>query len=850
MNKPTILFFILMMPAFMLAQNIYVATNGNDSNNGSITSPYKTFSKAVSMMSAGKTCIIRGGVYEEELLINKSGTSGNYITFKAADGEKVDIKATKSVSGWQLHSGNIYKATVSTAMESRFLAVYYNTEIMDLARWPNNTDNNRWTLNTIPVTGGNGSSFTVSSIPNIDWTGGLVYYLGAHSGTSWTRTITSSTNTTINHTGVDITKWPFDPHNPTVWRDLPGNNRGQLYLFNKLEALDYAREWYYDNTNNTLYFQTPNGTTPANGTVEITTRKYAAQLTGQYIKVEGIDFFGGSIKISGANNVFLNNKVIHGSEGHDNLSNTGASVGEASIEVLGGNTLIKGCTINHSAVNGIIIQGWSNAHNSIIEGNYISNIDYVGIHATPIRSTANNIKILKNTVWNAGRDGLYVNGLNCETAYNDVSKAELINSDSGVFYTVGNTQLKNSVIHHNWFHDSASPSYSSAKAAGIYLDNDSKGYVVHHNVIWNVSWSGYQVNWANTNLDFFNNTIWNAGGAMDSWVNGRVQQDNRVYNNFASSGDWFRGTGFDVQDNLITSISPFEDANAQNFMPKAGSAVVNKGRVIAGFDNPYKGTAPDLGAYELGGTAWTAGVNAIEDTGEGASWSVLDTKFTISTSTETCPNKNNGTLSINADVEHDYIASFNGTNTNFAKQIKLEKIAPGDYQLCIAVKGKSETQCFNVTIKKAKELTGKSSLSNEKLTVDIKEGTAPFIVFVNNDRAYEITAPSFSISVKTGDEVKIKSSKECEGEIVKTIDFSGIVKAFPNPNKGDFHLLVPINEGQVFIEIYNVYSQLISSELYTVNSGRIDLSLNNQPSGVYFAKIMTENPINVKVIKK
>jgi hypothetical protein len=600
----------------MIAQTIYVATNGNDSNSGSISSPYKTFSKAVSVMSAGSTCIIKGGVYEQELLVSKNGSSGNYLTFKAADGEKVTIKATTVVNGWQLHSGSIYKANVNMSIDSRFRTLYHNGEYMDLARWPNNVDNDRWTLNTVAVTGGDASSFQAASIPNIDWTGGLVYYLGAHSGTSWTRPITSSTATQINHVGVDITKWPFDPHNPTVWRSIPGNNRGQMFLFNKLEALDYAREWFYDSANTILYFQTPDGSIPANGTVEIATRQYGAQLTGQYIKVEGIDFFGGSIKISGSNNVFFNNTVVHANEGHDNLNNTGASVGEAAIEVLGANTLVKRCTINHSAVNGIVIQNYSGAHNSIIEENTISNIDYLGIHATAVRSTANNIKVLKNTITNAGRDGIYVSGLNCETAYNDASRAELINSDSGVFYTVGNTALKGSVIHHNWFHDSASPAYSSAKAAGIYLDNDSKGYVVHHNVIWNVSWSGFQVNWANWNIDFFNNTIWNAGGAMDSWVNGRVQQDNRIYNNFASTGDWFRGTGFDIQNNVIEANSPFEDVANLNFMPKSGTSLIDSGRQIAGFVNPYKGTAPDLGAYERGGTAWTAGVDAIMDTGE------------------------------------------------------------------------------------------------------------------------------------------------------------------------------------------------------------------------------------------
>ncbi|WP_157208985.1 T9SS type A sorting domain-containing protein [Mariniflexile maritimum] len=625
---------IIPLNAALFAQNVYVATNGNDTNNGTIGSPFKTFSKAISTMSAGDVCIIRGGIYEEELLVNKSGTAGNYLTFKAATGEVVEIRATSQINGWQLHSGTIYKANVTMGIESRLRAVYHNDEYMDLARWPNNTDNNRWTLNTIPVTGGDGTHFLTSGIPNIDWTGGWVYYLGAHSGASWTRTITSSTTSRIDHTGVNANSWPFNPHNPGVWRDYPGNNRGQLYLSNKLEALDYAREWYYDSATQTLYFQPANGMMPIDGEVAFATRRYASELNGNYIEVEGINFFGGSVLVKGTNNIFLNNKITHGNEGSDDLSNTSASLGNAALEVRGGNTWVKGCTINHSAANGITVENWSGAHNSTIEGNYISNIDYIGIHATPIRSMANNIKILKNTIVNAGRDGLYAIGSDCEIAYNDVSFSELINSDSGVFYTVGNASLKNNEIHHNWFHDATAPAYSHeangpGKAAGIYLDNNSKGYTVHHNVVWNVSWSGIQVNWNNTNLDFFHNTIWNAERAMDSWVNGYAQQNNKLYNNFANTGSWFTGNGtaeFDIQNSLIAAVSPFEDANNQNFMPKPGSAVIDQGRVISGFVKPYKGSAPDIGAYERGGTMWTAGVNAIEDSGEPLSVSEFGTK--------------------------------------------------------------------------------------------------------------------------------------------------------------------------------------------------------------------------------
>ncbi|SDX89365.1 Por secretion system C-terminal sorting domain-containing protein [Lutibacter oricola] len=849
---------IILFSLNVSAENIYVATNGSDSNTGTIESPFKTFSKAISVMSAGDVCIIRGGVYEEELLISKNGTAGNYLTFKAADGETVDIKATKALSGWQVHSGSIYKVNVNMSIDSRFRAVYHNNEFMDLARWPNNTDNNRWTINCTPVTGGDGTHFIANNIPSIDWTGGLVYYLGAHSGASWTRTVTNSSTTRIDFTEVDITKWPFSTHNPTTWRDYPGNNRGQLYLFNKLEALDYAREWFYDQDTQTLYFQTADGSIPANGTVEYAANKFAAQLTGDYIKLEGLNFFGGSIKINNNadNNQIINCKVVHGSEGHDSLTNTSAQVGEAAIEILGDNTLIKGCTIDHSSVSGINIGGWA-ASNCTVEENYISNIDYVGIHASPIRTSANDMKILKNTIFNAGRDGMYVSGTNCEIAYNDVSVSQKINSDSGIFYTVGNSSLKNNEIHHNWFHDATAPDYSHnpsdpAKAAGIYLDNNSKGYTVHHNVVWNVSWSGYQVNWNNTDLDFYHNTIWNAERAMDSWVNGYTQENNKIYNNFASAGNWFTetSTDFDIQNNLITSTSPFEDANNQNFMPSAGSAVTDAGMIISGFDKPFKGSAPDIGAYERFGTNWTAGVNAIEDTGEGETLSVLDALFTITTTSETCTNENNGKINIVADISQDYIVSFNNVDTNFTNEINFEDLEPGVYQLCISVKNLTESQCFNFEIKQASEISGKTSLANRQLSVNMETGTTPFMVFVNNEMQYQTFDKSFVINVDQGDEVKIKTSKDCEGELVDTINFYEDIIAFPNATNGDFQLLVPVMEGEIIVRIYDVYSRLISSKLYTIQSGRISLSLKNKPSGIYFARVMSEKPVSVKVIKK
>lgn len=858
-NKIYYILVLVILGFKIQAKEVYVAPNGNDSNAGTLNSPFKTFVKAVSVMNPGDVCIIRGGVYHEELSVNKNGTSNAYLTFKAAQGEDVHINATKTLSGWKLHSGNIYKVKVDMSIESQFRAVYHNNKYMDLARWPNNSDDNRWTVDCHPVDGGSASHFEVKNIPNIDWSGGLVYYLGAHSGASWTRRITSSTASRINFTAVDINKWPFSTHNPNVWRPNPGNNRGQLYLFNKLEALDYAREWYYDQTTQTLYFQPADGQKPADDTVAYSTHRYTAHIKGDYVKLEGIKFFGGAILIdrNANHNIIENCSITHGVEGHDDLSNTSAQVSHAAIEVYGFKTTIKGCSIDHSAFNGIIAFSWAGAHETHIEKNYISNTDYVGIHASPIRTSSDRVKVLKNTIFNTGRDGMYINGSDCEIAYNDVAASQKINADSGIFYVVGNSNLKNTEIHHNWFHDAAAPAYSHepgkpGKAAGIYLDNNSKGYSVHHNVVWNVSWSGYQVNWNNTYLDFFHNTIWNAERAMDSWVNGYKQENNRIYNNFANTGNWHTETAsdFDIKDNIIADIAPFEDPDNKNFMPKAGSELIDKARAITNFDIPFFGNGPDIGAYEFGGTNWTAGVDAIEDTAEGRTWNVFDTKFKIAITSETCPNKNNGQIRITPDDSREYIVNFNGVNTTFSNQKVLTNISPGDYEFCIYIKDKPEKQCFNVTIAQGKTLGVNTSMSTHAYNVTITEGTPPFTFAVNGIIVKETMFTTSQIEVNHGDILKISSSVDCEGDLIEKMDFLDTIAVYPNPTTDHVTITLPIDKGSIPIFVYNMDAKVISSAVYKIKNGKVLIPMSKYPSGIYFAKISSKANRVLKIVKK
>lgn len=70
-------------------QNVYVATDGNDEHEGSISKPFRTLKKAASEAKAGTTVHIREGVYDEKLVVMHSGTKSKGVIFKPYKSEKV-----------------------------------------------------------------------------------------------------------------------------------------------------------------------------------------------------------------------------------------------------------------------------------------------------------------------------------------------------------------------------------------------------------------------------------------------------------------------------------------------------------------------------------------------------------------------------------------------------------------------------------------------------------------------------------------------------------------------------------------------------------------------------------------
>ena len=225
--------------------------------------------------------------------------------------------------------------------------------------------------------------------------------------------------------------------------------------------------------------------------------------------------------------------------------------------------------------------------------------------------------------------------------------------------------------------------------------------------------------------------------------------------------------------------------------------------------------------------------------------------FTIETLSETCPEKNNGQIKITAQAALNYTTTINNVALNFTSSTStMANLAPGTYNFCIGVTGQTYQQCYVVTVAAGTTVSGKSSVTSGKASVEIEKGTAPFTVFVNGQEQFETSAPIFSVDVKSGDILEVKTAVSCEGIYSKTIDAIDGVFAYPNPTQGTFEITVPTLQTEVVIELYSILSQLISVKTYPVVYGKVQLSLENKPTGLYFAKVNLAEPVTLKIIKQ
>ncbi|MDV7188024.1 polysaccharide lyase family 7 protein [Lutibacter sp. TH_r2] len=223
--------------------------------------------------------------------------------------------------------------------------------------------------------------------------------------------------------------------------------------------------------------------------------------------------------------------------------------------------------------------------------------------------------------------------------------------------------------------------------------------------------------------------------------------------------------------------------------------------------------------------------------------------FTIEVIGETCPNTNNGQLVITAIENQNYTLNFNSETYNFTSEKTLNNLEPGFYEFCIEAIGVTSPYCYTIEIAEATQISGKSSLNNKQLTVEVTKGTLPYKVFKNEKFQFETYLNNFNIEVNFGDSIAVKTKNECEGVYTQKIALFNSLIAYPNPSKGLVSIPIETDTTEVEVNVFNTVSQLVQSNTYKVTNSAVQLDLTHNKKGIYLVKIYLDKEYQIKVIK-
>jgi len=91
----------------------HVSVKGNDSSFGSASMPFKTISAAVRVAFPGDTITVHAGTYREWVNPLRGGESDSKrILYRAAPGEKAEIKGSEIITGWKKEKDGVWKVVI------------------------------------------------------------------------------------------------------------------------------------------------------------------------------------------------------------------------------------------------------------------------------------------------------------------------------------------------------------------------------------------------------------------------------------------------------------------------------------------------------------------------------------------------------------------------------------------------------------------------------------------------------------------------------------------------------------------------------------------------------------------
>ncbi|MBN2449545.1 MAG: right-handed parallel beta-helix repeat-containing protein [Lentisphaeria bacterium] len=569
-----------------------------DANAGTRESPFRSVGRACRSAAPGDTVWLGEGTYRETLVPARSGEAQRPIRFAALPGGKVILSGADLLEGpWERHRGNVYR--LKTAL--RFSQLFVDGRMMLEARWPDSPLEDLMAMRRARA--GEGTDYEIladAGLPPGDWNGAVVLLWPGSEWVNTTRRVTQYRPGTSFRFDRDCRREKADPyHAEDPYKPRPGN---PYVLVGSLAGLDSPGEWFLDASSATVYLWTPAGDPPTRHRFEVKQRDLACDLRQLgHIEIRGVDVFAAAVSMEDAHDCLLEDCRLRYVE-HVREYLEGKLPPVRNV-ITGSCNTWRRCLVAYGATSVLRLAGEDNALVNCV----LHDANYLGSGRGGLdlgRSVG--ARVRQCTIFRAGRDTVQHNGSRrIRLEYNDIHHGNMLNNDAGAIYCWG-TKGEGGILAHNWVHD-------NPNANGIYLDNFSSDFVVHHNLVWNCGGDGFHINSDALNHLIYNNTVTHVRRPFGTFCYANytpTMKGMRVINNLVNG----RVQRRDPHEFVQGELGPEYHHNGPGAVdrdgyPTAGSLAIDAGIPIAGITDGFHGRAPDLGAYEYGGPRWTAGAD-------------------------------------------------------------------------------------------------------------------------------------------------------------------------------------------------------------------------------------------------
>ena len=264
------------------------------------------------------------------------------------------------------------------------------------------------------------------------------------------------------------------------------------------------------------------------------------------------------------------------------------------------------------------------------------------------------------------------------------------------------------------------------------------------------------------------------------------------------------------------------------------------------------------GDYEICITAVEANDTQCFDlTIEAAKVIVAPDNYTIKFTSESCLDQNDGSIEVSIKQEEfSYQVKVTGPATNVTETLtgfsySIFNLIPGDYEVCVILLQSNQTYCYEFTIEESQPISLKAEPNkvSGKYAFNIKTGSAPYTVYLDDKIVKVVYEKEFEVSLKGGGKVEVKSSKECEGAFRMSLDN---VLLLQNPVSEKIDLLLPFDilETTIEVTVFSANGKLIYKSFIVRKDNSLTIPFKNYASGVYILKLSLENSKSLKIIKQ